>query len=129
MKLLAVLAELKQLQHLHLHHSLPLQLTADKPHAAIKASSQLTYLDPFLCYIISSAAWNVLTPGRCGKLVELHVSPPLLESPGSFELLAKCCPALQYLEIEKGYHFVHRGFTDEKVACTLCTCTVYLRYL
>lgn len=115
LNLLATLAELKRLQHLDLHHSLDGRLSADEPYTAITASSQLTHLSLSSCYVNPSAAWEIFVPGRCDKLVELHVAPPLLESPGSYELLVSCCPALQYLEV-KSCEYLE---TDQEVGCAI----------
>lgn len=114
--LLAVLPGLTQLQHLVLSDfvgELPVE-----SYAAITASSQLTYLDLIGCEIDPSAAWQIFSPGRCSNLAELKVAPPLLSSSGSYDMLVRCCPALQHLKVGHVLSIGDYGQTDEEVGYT-----------
>lgn len=125
--LLSALQKMSQLRHLDLHDSIQKAVREPELYAALTASRYLTYLDIGQCCLSVRAAQAIFKPDYpCQGLQSLIICAHQVRAAANMELLVRCCPALEYLEITN--YNAHTGRIDQEVRRRICAyMTAFLR--
>lgn len=98
--LLADIQKLEQLKHLVLSGSLGEEAVPAAGYAALTASKHLTFLDlTNNIFYLDNIEFIFVRENPCVALATLITGSDLFLTPGCFDRLPACCPALQQLEI------------------------------